>query len=106
MHLAVFPALAALGVGVQLAIEDASGVGDAGQAAAVLGLALAAYLIALTAIQRAAPRGLTVSALAGRLALAAGAALIAGVGGGLSPPLLVGLSAAAVLAQTVLERFA
>jgi low temperature requirement protein LtrA len=106
MHLAVFPALAALGVGVQLAIEDASGVGDAGQAAAVLGLALAAYLIALTAIQRAAPRGLTVSALAGRLALAAGAALIAGVGGGLSPPLLVGLTAAAVLAQTVLERFA
>ena len=103
-HLVLFAALTAIGVGVQLAIEEAV-EGHGHDAAPVLGAALAAYLIALSMIQRAAPRRLASQAIAGRLMLAALAAGLAGLGGAVSPLLLVGLAAGAVLMQIAAEGY-
>jgi hypothetical protein len=51
-HLIVFPALAAIGVGVQLAIEASVGKCNGGDAAAVLATALAVYLLGLSIVIR------------------------------------------------------
>jgi low temperature requirement protein LtrA len=102
-HLIVFPALAAIGVGVQLAIEASVGTGSEGDAAAVLATALACYLIGLSIIQWAAPRRVARPALIGRGVIAAAALALAGLGGALSALVLVGLTAAAGLAETAFE---
>jgi low temperature requirement protein LtrA len=71
-HLLVFAALAAVGVGVRVAIEQAVADGPAAHAAPLLGLAAAVYLTALSVIQCAAPRGLPARVLAGRAVVAGG----------------------------------
>jgi low temperature requirement protein LtrA len=102
-HLPVLGALAAVGVGVRVAIEQAVNGGHAARAAPLLGLAVASYLAALSVVQRAAPRGLPARALAGRAAAVVALAALAVVGRGLDPPGFVALAAAAVLAVTVAE---
>jgi low temperature requirement protein LtrA len=104
-HLLVLAALAAVGVGVRVAIEQAIGGGPATHAAPLLGLAVAVYLAALSMIQRAAPRGLPASALAGRVALAAALAVLATLGHDLGALVFVAVATIAVLAQTVVEGF-
>jgi low temperature requirement protein LtrA len=103
VHLPMLAALAAVGVGVKLAIEQAIERGEHPRTAALLGAALAMYLVSVTLVQRAAPRSLERAAVAGRCALVAGAALLAIVGDHLSVVAVVGLPAAALCAQTVLE---
>ena len=103
VHLPMMAALAAVGVGVKLAIEQAIARGEHPHTAAVLGVALAGYLISVTLIQRAAPRGLERSAVAGRCALAAGAALLAALGGHVGVLVVVGLPAVALCGQAALE---
>jgi low temperature requirement protein LtrA len=103
VHLPMLAALAAVGVGVKLAIEQAIERGEHPHTAALLGAALAMYLVSVTLVQRAAPRSLERAAVAGRCALVAGAALLAIVGDHLSVVAVVGLPAAALCAQTVLE---
>jgi hypothetical protein len=90
----------AIGVGAQLAIGKAARTGNAGHAAAVLALALAAYLVALALVHRAAPRGLPTLALVGRMLFAAAAVALAAFGGELSALLLVGLAAAGLVTVT------
>jgi low temperature requirement protein LtrA len=102
-HLPMLAALAAVGVAVKLGIEQAIARGGHPHTAAVLGIALAAYLVSLTAVQRAAPRSLERPAVAGRCALAAGAVLLAVLGDHLGVLELVGLPAAALCAQVALE---
>jgi hypothetical protein len=63
-------------------------------------------IVALSAIQRAAPRGLATSALVGRAAVAAIALVVAGLGHDLSALALVAVVTAATLAQTVAEAVA
>jgi low temperature requirement protein LtrA len=105
-HLVVFAALAAVGVGVRLAIEEALGGEHAGHAGAVLGVALAAYLVGLSMVQRAAPRGLSLVTIGGRTAVAAVALALAAFGRELDALVLVGFAAGAVVAQVVFEGLA
>jgi len=102
-HLPLLAALAAVGVAVKLAIEQALARGGHPHTAAVLGAALAVYLVSVTAVQRAAPRSLEPAAVAGRCALAVGAVLLALLGDHLSVLELVGLPAAALCAQAAVE---
>jgi low temperature requirement protein LtrA len=78
-HLALYPALAAVGVGVNLAIEAAIDPAPGGQAPVVTGVGVAAYLIGLSAIQAAAPRGLAASAVRARAIVVVGALAVAGL---------------------------
>jgi low temperature requirement protein LtrA len=103
VHLPMMAALAAVGVGVKLAIEQAIARGEHPHTAPVLGVALAAYLVSVTLVQGAAPRGLERRAVAGRCALAVGAALLAALGDHLSVVAMVGLPAVALCAQAALE---
>jgi low temperature requirement protein LtrA len=73
-HLLLYPALAAVGVGVRLAIEAAIHPAPGSRAPVVVGLGVAGYLCSVSAIQAAAPRGLTAGVVRAR------ALLIAGVG--------------------------
>ncbi len=102
-HLLVLPALAAVGVGLGLAIEAAIGSARAGDAAAVLGVALGGYLVALSVVQRATPRGLPGYVMASRAAIAAAAFVLAAAGATLSALALVGVAASAVAALVVVE---
>ncbi len=102
-HLAVFAALTAVGVGVKLAIEEAIAHGEHPHAAVVLGLGLAVYVLALTGVQRAAPRGVGAAAVAGRGGLVAVALTLAVLGGHVGALALVGIAAGAVVAGTVAE---
>jgi low temperature requirement protein LtrA len=97
-HLLILPALAAVGVGIELAIEAATGEGSTGHAAAVLGVGMAVYLLGLATIQRAAPRGLSNAAVAGRVAVAAAALVLALLGHDLSAVALTALAAGEVVA--------
>jgi low temperature requirement protein LtrA len=103
VHLPMLAALAAVGVGVKLAIEQAIARGGHPHTAAVLGVALAVYLVSLTLVQGAAPRGLGRQAVAGRCALAVGGVVLATVGDHLSVLALVGVPAAALCGQAALE---
>jgi low temperature requirement protein LtrA len=103
MHLPMMAALAAVGVGVKLAIEQAIARGEHPHTSAVLGVALAAYLVSVTLIQEAAPRGLEPVAMTGRAALAVGAVLLAALGDHLSVLALVGIPAVAMCGQATLE---
>jgi low temperature requirement protein LtrA len=105
-HLVVFAALAAMGVGVRLGIEEAIGGGPAVRAAPVLGIALAGTLAGLSLVQRAAPAGLSSTALLARTALVAGAVAVAVLGDGLSALALMALAAGAVGGEVVGERVA
>jgi low temperature requirement protein LtrA len=102
-HLPVFAGLTAVGVGIRLAIEEAIERRAHPHGAVVLGVGLALYVAALTAVQRAAPRGLSGPTVAGRVALAAAALVLAAFGGGLDALVLVGIAASALLADTVAE---
>jgi low temperature requirement protein LtrA len=102
-HVLVFAALAAVGVGIRVAIEEAIGGSRATHAAALLGLAVATYLAALSMVQRAAPRGVPTSALAGRAAVAAALVALAILGKNLSALIFVALATIAVLGQAVVE---
>jgi low temperature requirement protein LtrA len=102
-HLTVFAALAAVGVGIRLDIEEAIDGRHAAHAAPVLGTGLLGALIGLSLIQSAAPSGLPSLALAGRSTLAAGAIALAVVGHELRALTLMALIAAPVAAQALLE---
>ncbi|HEY1274850.1 MAG TPA: low temperature requirement protein A [Thermoleophilaceae bacterium] len=102
-HLPLLAAIAAVGVGVWVAIEEAVRGGPAAHAAPLLGVALAAALLALSAIQSAAPAGLPARVLAGRLAVAALAGALAAVGDGLDSLALMAILAIALVAQTAFE---
>jgi low temperature requirement protein LtrA len=102
-HLVVFAAIAAVGVGVWLGIEEAIRGGHATHAAPVLGIALAGALTGLSLVQSAAPGSLPSATLARRAALVVGAVALAAVGGRLSALALMALVAGAVGAETVLE---
>jgi low temperature requirement protein LtrA len=102
-HLVLYPALAAVGVGVKLAIESAIDPSSGGHATVVLGIGLVAYLVSLSAIQAAAPRGLEPRAARARAIVALGALAIAAFGSGLSPALAVALMAGAVVGLVVVR---
>jgi low temperature requirement protein LtrA len=102
-HLPVLGGLAAVGVGVRVAIEQAVAHGPATRAAPLLGLAVAVYLAALTMIQSAAPRRLPVTVLAGRAIVTAALLVLAFLGRGLDALVLVVLATFAVMAQTLAE---
>jgi low temperature requirement protein LtrA len=103
-HLVLYPALAAVGVGVKLAIEAAINPASADHAAVVLGLAVATYLTSLSAIQAAAPRGLARRVASTRAALVVGALLMAAFGSDLPPELQTALLAGAVCALVASGR--
>ena len=100
-HLPLLAALAAVGVGVRLAIEEALGGGEAAHAAPVLGGATGAAVLAL--VQWATPASLPRVAVAGRCALAAVAIAVAVTGDELSAPALTAVLAAGAGAELVLE---
>ncbi|MBO0852106.1 MAG: low temperature requirement protein A, partial [Pseudonocardia sp.] len=102
-HLPVFAALAAVGVGVRVAIEQSVAHGPATRAAPLLALAVAVYLAALTMIQRAAPQRLPVTVAAGRTIVTAALLVLAFLGRGLDALVLVALATLAVLAQVIAE---
>jgi low temperature requirement protein LtrA len=106
LHLPLLAALAAVGVGVKLAIEQAISHGEHPDIAAVIGVALAVFLVSVTLVQRAAPRGLEPAAVGGRAALAVGSMVLALVGDHLSALALVGAPALALCAQAALETLA
>jgi low temperature requirement protein LtrA len=95
-HLALYPALTAVGVGVKLAIESAINPTVGHRAPVVLGLGLATYLTSLSAIQAAAPRGLGRGAAITRGILVAGALLMAAFGSEFPPAVQTTLMAGAV----------
>jgi low temperature requirement protein LtrA len=103
-HLPLFAGVAAFGAGTHLAITNAAspGLGAGPRWALAGGVAVFALALALLHLgaEWTSPRDRT---FLGRLALVAGAVLLAGLGGGLGPVLFAGLIAAAVLAQLVLE---
>ena len=102
-HLPLLAALAAVGVGVRLAIEEALGGGQAAHAAPVLGGATGAAVLALALAQWATPASLPRVAVAGRCALAAVAIAVAVAGDELSAPALTAVLAAGAGAELVLE---
>jgi low temperature requirement protein LtrA len=102
-HYFVAAGIAALGVGVKLAIlsaepgpryDDIGWIAAAGTALCMLGLA---------AIQLATPPGFVDADVVLRLATAAVAAMLAGLSGVLSPAVVVALLAVALVAQVVVE---
>jgi low temperature requirement protein LtrA len=97
-HLALYPALAAVGVGVKLAIEGAIDPAAGEHAAVVVGVGVAAYLASLSAIQAAAPRGLAARTLLARGVTVAWALALGLLDLNLSPALAVALVAAPVCA--------
>lgn len=105
-HLPLLAAVAAVGVGVRLAIEEALGGGEAADAAPVLGAATAAAVLALALVQWATPASLPRIAVAGRCALAAVAIALAVAGDELSAPALTAMLAAGAGAELVLESAA
>jgi low temperature requirement protein LtrA len=100
-HLILYPALAAVGVGVKLAIEGAIDPAAGDHAPAVLGFGVAAYMISLSAIQAAAPQGLPRGAACGRASLVVGALVLAACGSHLSPEFAVAMMGAGVCALVV-----
>ena len=102
-HLIVFAALAAVGVGVRLAIEEALGGGAASHAAAVLGVAVASAALALSVIQRAAPASLSNRTLAIRSLLVAAAVASAFLGDVLSAPAVMAVLSGALVIALVAE---
>jgi low temperature requirement protein LtrA len=105
-HLVVCAALTAVGVGVRVAIEHAVEGEHAARAAAVLGIALAAYLLSLAGVQWATPSSLPPAVLAGRAAVAAAALVLAATGADLGALALLAIAAALVLGQVVAEALA
>jgi low temperature requirement protein LtrA len=108
-HLLVFAALAAVGVGVRLGVEQALDGTTTDHAAAVLGISLAFALVALSLIQSAAPQGLPAYAFAGRAAITVASIATAALGstwnvGTVMGVLAGGLCAAVALEETVGRR--
>ena len=102
-HYFVAAGIAALGVGVKLAIlsvEPGPRYDDVGWIAAT-GTALC--MLGLAAIQLATPPGLVDADVVLRLVTAAAAAMLAGLSGLLSPAVVVALLAVALVAQVVVE---
>jgi low temperature requirement protein LtrA len=96
-HVVVFASLAAVGAGVRLGLDRALEGGAAGDAAAVLGAAVAGSLAGLALVQWAAPGGLPGRAVAARGAVAAGALALAIWGAQLDALAVVALCALGVV---------
>jgi low temperature requirement protein LtrA len=104
-HLAIYAGIAATGVGIQLAIEEAAETAAHGDlsARAVLGGGLAVYLLAVSFIHWVNRGSLDDRALFARLATAAFLILLVPLGGFLSPLAFAALTALALLALTTYE---
>ena len=102
-HLPILIGLTSAGAGASLLIKAAgSGSGGVSERWVYAG-GLAIYLVWISIIHLVTTRSLRDSVLAGRLAVAALALLLAAAGGALAPPLFVGLLAAALLAELAHE---
>ena len=113
-HLAVYAAIAAFGVGAQLAIEGAAhvesaalapaggaGFGLAGQG--ILAGSVAVYLLAVSFVQYVNHHSLSERTALARLAVAAGLLILVILGGSLSPPVFAAAVALALAALTAFE---
>jgi len=104
-HLAIYAGIAATGVGIQLAIEGAAETTAHGSLGTrgVLGIGLAAYLLAVSFIHWVNRGSLDDRALFARLATAAFLILLVPLGSFLSPLAFAALTALALLALTAYE---
>lgn len=102
-HLAIYAALTATAVGIQVAIGGAAGSALDGYARAALCGGVALYLLAVALLHRISPEPPTRRAFAARLVVAAFVLALAPVGGVLPPPALVGLLALALVGLTAFE---
>ena len=102
-HLFVYAGLAAIAVGIELAIGEATDAALGGGTSAALCGGVALYLLAITTVQPLSPPPLPKSALAARLVVAAFALALALAGIVLPPPVLVGLLALALAGLTAFE---
>ena len=104
-HLAIYAGIAATGVGIQLAIEGAAETTAHGSLGTrgVLGIGLAAYLLAVSFIHWVNRGSLDDRALFARLAIAAFLILLVPLGSFLSPLAFAALTALALLALTAYE---
>ena len=102
-HLAIYAALTATAVGIQVAIGGAAGPAlDASARAALCG-GVSIYLLVVAVLHRLSPEPPTGRASAARLVVAAFALALVPLGGVLSPPALVGLLALALVGLTAFE---
>ncbi|MDQ3567715.1 MAG: low temperature requirement protein A, partial [Actinomycetota bacterium] len=113
-HLAVYAAIAAFGVGAQLAIEGAAHVESAALAPAggagfglagrgILAGSVAVYLLAVSFVQYVNHHSLSERTALARLAVAAGLLILVILGGSLSPPVFAAAVALALAALTAFE---
>jgi len=113
-HLAVYAAIAAFGVGAQLAIEGAAPVESAALAPAggadfglgaraILAGSVAVYLLAVSFVQYVNQHSLGERTTLARCAFAAGLLALVALGGTLSPPVFVAVVAFALVGLTVFE---
>ena len=102
-HLAIWMALAATAVGIELAISGATAAALDGGARAVLCGGVAVYLLAMTALHPLYTQPLSPGVLAARLGAAAVVVALAIMGGILAPIAFVGLLAVALGGLTALE---
>ena len=104
-HLGIYAGIAATGVGIQLAIEGAAETTAHGSLGTrgVLGIGLAAYLLAVSFIHWVNRGSLDDRALSARLATAAFLILLVPLGSFLSPLAFAALTALALLALTAYE---
>jgi len=114
-HLAVYAAIAAFGVGAQLAIEGAAHDESAALAApggaefglagrAILAGSVAVYLLAVSFVQYVNRHSLSERVALARSAFAAGLLALVVLGGSLSAPVFVTAVTAALVALTVFEK--
>ena len=102
-HLAIYAALTATAVGIQVAIEGTAGAALDGAARAALCGGVALYLLVVALLHRLSPMPPTGRTLAGRLVAAASVLALVPFGGVLPPPALVGLLALALVGLTAFE---
>jgi low temperature requirement protein LtrA len=102
-HLFIYAGLAATAVGIELAIGEATHAALGGGIRAALCGGVALYLLAITVVQPLSPPPLPKGTLAARLTVAAFALALALAGAALSPPVLVGLLALALVGLTTFE---
>jgi low temperature requirement protein LtrA len=102
-HLAIYIGLAATAVGIEFAIGGAMdpALGRGARAALCGGVAL--YLVAVSVLHSLSPQPFPRRASAARLGVAAFAVVLALVGSALSPPVLAGLLALALVGLTFFE---
>jgi low temperature requirement protein LtrA len=102
-HLAVYIGLAATAVGIEFAIDGAMDPTLEGGARAALCGGVGLYLLAVSVLHPLSPQPFPTMALAARLAVCAFALTLAFAGGALSPLVLMGLLALALVVLTAFE---